>query len=238
VTGNKLGPASIRRYLNALAAIFKLAIRRGIVHANPLALLDADERPTGGGVRDHYEWLAKEISDLIAASERVAQRRESRCNYSAMIRVLVLLGLRIGEAQAIRVQDVDLLEGVLHVRNSWGRNGKLGPTKTKAGVRDVPLSPGMVELFVAVIPGGAAPEHFVFHAKGNPYRPVSGTPQQLPASPSRGRSQAVPSQSSSLPTNNRADALPPAIKTSAQMPRRPAESTSPTWRTPEGCCSR
>jgi integrase len=168
-----LAPSTIRRYLSPLSAIFKLAIRRGVLHTSPLAQLGEDERATGGGVRDHYEWSTKEISALIAASERVARRPGSRYDYSAMIRVLVMLGLRIGEAQAIRVEDVDLLEGVLHVRHSWGRKGRLGPTKTKAGVRDVPLSPGIVELFVGVIPAEAEPEQFVFHARGNPHRPIS-----------------------------------------------------------------
>lgn len=138
-----------------------------------LALLHADEKPSGGGVRDHREWTAHEISELITASERVARRPGSRYDYSPLVRVLVLLGLRIGEAQALHVQDVDLLGGLLRVRHTWGRHGSLGPTKTKAGVRDVPLGPGLVELFAWVIPPGAEPEQFVFHASGNPWRPLS-----------------------------------------------------------------
>jgi integrase len=136
-------------------------------------MLESDEKPSGGGVRDHYEWTSEEISELIASSERVARRPDSRYDYSPLIRVLVLLGLRIGEAQALRVQDVDLLGGFLRVRHSWGRAGHLGPTKTNAGLRNVPLGPGLVELFAQIIPREAEQEHFVFHALGNPYRPVS-----------------------------------------------------------------
>lgn len=153
----------------------RLAVPQAVAvpDADPLALLHADEKPSGGGVRDHREWTAHEISELITASERVARRPGSRYDYSPLVRVLVLLGLRIGEAQALHVQDVDLLGGLLRVRHTWGRHGSLGPTKTKAGVRDVPLGPGLVELFAWVIPPGAEPEQFVFHASGNPWRPLS-----------------------------------------------------------------
>jgi integrase len=87
--------------------------------------------------------------------------------------LLVFLGLRIGEALAIRVRDVDLLEGVLHVRHNWRRDRTLNDTKTEAGVRDVPLSPGMVDLFVSIIPAEAEPDDFVFHTKYNPRKPIS-----------------------------------------------------------------
>jgi hypothetical protein len=47
-----LRPTSIRRYLTPLSAIMRLAIRRGLVGENPLAVLGDDEQPTGG-VREH-----------------------------------------------------------------------------------------------------------------------------------------------------------------------------------------
>jgi integrase len=175
ITGHPLAPASIRKNLAPLNSIFKLALRRGLISVNSLTLLDEDERAVmaGGGVRDHYEWNAQEISDLIAASERVARRAESRYDYSPLIRVLVFLGLRNGEALGLRVRDVDLLEGIVHVRHNWRRDGSLSDTKTEAGIRDVPLSPGLVNLFAFVIPADADLDDFVFHARGNPRRPVS-----------------------------------------------------------------
>jgi integrase len=90
-----------------------------------------------------------------------------------LIEVLVLAGLRVGEALALRVGDVDLVGGELHVRHTWQRNGGLKAPKTPAGRRIVPLSPGLVDLFAQLIPPDAEPEDFVFHARGNPGRPVS-----------------------------------------------------------------
>jgi integrase len=175
ITGNPLAPSSIRKNLAPLSAIFRLALRRGLIPVNPLTLLDEDERAAmaGGGVRDHYEWNPREISDLIAASERIAKRPEARYDYSPLIRVLVFLGLRIGEALGLRLRDVDLLGGVLHVRHNRRRDGSLTETKTDAGVRDVPLSPGLVDLFARLIPADADPDDYVFHTRRSAGRPIS-----------------------------------------------------------------
>jgi integrase len=77
-----LAPSSIRRYLTPLSAIFKLAVRRGLVPASPLSVLGDDERPTGGGVRDHYVWSTEEISRLIAAADELGRRKGSQYNYT------------------------------------------------------------------------------------------------------------------------------------------------------------
>jgi integrase len=170
-----LKPASIRRYLTPLAAIYKLAIRRGIVPSSPLTLLADDERATGGGVSEHYEWTTKEVSDLIGSAEYFGRQPDSRYDYAPLIRVLVTLGLRVSEALAIRKCDVDLLGATLYVRHTWPRDGKDGSDltepKTKAGKREVPLSPGMVNLFVKLIPVDADEEDFVFSTTRT--RPIS-----------------------------------------------------------------
>src|SRR5207244_1217819 len=143
-----LAPSSIRRYLAPLSAIFKLAIRRGIVPTSPLSVLSDDERPTGGGVKEHYVWSAEEIAALIAAADALGQRKEANYNYAPLIHLLALTGLRVSEALALRWTDVELLTGELHVTGTWSRDGTITAPKTEAGVRTVPLSPGLVDLLV------------------------------------------------------------------------------------------
>jgi len=140
---------------------------------NPLALLSDDERANGGGVRDHYIWSPKEISALLAAAEELGRRAEAQYDYSPLIHLLVLTGLRVSEALALRWCDVDLLEATLHVRHSWSRDGVLTEPKTKNGRRDVPLGPGLVDVLVRLKPDDAADGDFVFATRTNRARPVS-----------------------------------------------------------------
>lgn len=157
-----LNPATIRRYLSPLSAIFKLAIRRGAITVSPLSLLSDDERPSGGGLREHYIWTAEEISNLIAAADQLGHRREAQYNYAPLIQLLALTGLRVGEALGLRWESVDLLAGELHIDAAWSRERTLTVPKTKAGVRTVPLSPGLVDLFVQLKPENARETDFVF----------------------------------------------------------------------------
>ena len=148
-----------------------MAIRRGIVPVSPLALLSDDERPTGGGVRDHHVWSSEEISRLLSAAEDLGRRREANYDYSPLVRLLVLTGLRVSEALALRWQDIDLLNATINVRHSWSREGQLTPPKTKAGRRGVPIAPGLVDMLTLLKPDDASDEDFVFSTTGR--RPIS-----------------------------------------------------------------
>lgn len=171
ITGRRLTVASARRYLVPLSLIFKLAVRRGIIAASPMPSVEreASTEPK----RKKFEWSPDSISKLVDAAEGLAARPESRYDYAPLIRVLVTLGLRVGEALALRWCDVRLLEAELHVEHTWGRDGddRLGPPKTSAGVRTVPLAPGMVDLFALLKADDAGEEDFVFSTTGK--RPVS-----------------------------------------------------------------
>jgi integrase len=168
-----LAPASIKRYLTPLSAIFQLAVRRGIVPSSPLSLLSDDERPNGGGKRAQFRWSRQAIRDLVSAAEYLARQPEARYDYTRLIRFQIGTGLRPSECLGLRVRDVGLLEGRLFVSGSLLRDGTVGDTKTAAGRRIVPLSDELVELLVAIIPENALPEHFIFHAHGNPSRALS-----------------------------------------------------------------
>ncbi|MFZ0347008.1 MAG: site-specific integrase, partial [Pseudolabrys sp.] len=56
----------------------------------------------------------------------------------------IFTGMRLGEIRGLRWSDVDLDAGVIHVRQRADEWGKMGPPKTKAGKRDIPLAPIVV----------------------------------------------------------------------------------------------
>jgi integrase len=158
-----LSPTSIRRYLTPLSAIMRLAIRRGLIGENPLSVLGDDEKPTGGGVREHYSWSPKEISALIAAADERGKLKTSRYNYAPLIHLLALTGMRVSEALALQWGDIDLVAGEIRLTHSLSRVTKeLDAPKTRAGVRTIPLGPGLVDRLLTIKPLDAADDHFVF----------------------------------------------------------------------------
>jgi integrase len=56
----------------------------------------------------------------------------------------IFTGMRLSELRGLRWSDVDLDAGQIHVRQRADGWGKTGPTKSKAGMRDIPLAPLVV----------------------------------------------------------------------------------------------
>jgi integrase len=158
--------STIRRYLSPLSSIMRLAVRRALIGENPLSVLSDDEKPTGDGVREHYEWSPQEISALIAAADERGSKPTSRYNYAPLIHLLALTGMRVSEALALRWCNVDLLGAEIRVTHSLSRvGGELTAAKTKAGFRPIPLGPGLVERLLAIRPIEADEQHFVFSSE-------------------------------------------------------------------------
>ena len=169
ITGKRLRWKSAKRYLNPLGLISRRAIKRGILSVNLLAMIDEEpDEP-----KRRFEWSPDAISALLLSARDLDGRPKARYSYAPLIGFLMLTGLRVGEALGLRAGAVDLLGGRLVVQHSWGRHGELGPPKTAAGLRVVPLGDQLVALLASLIPTDADPEDFVFHARNDSRRPIS-----------------------------------------------------------------
>ena len=131
----KATPTQQANAYGLLKSIFKEAVEEGLVEANPC-------RVKGGGQKER----AREIEVLS-----VAQLERYLLAVPEARRVPLLLagwcGLRSGEVRGLRVRDLDLDAGVVHVRQAVVRlKGRLliGPPKTAAGVRSVAIPPHLV----------------------------------------------------------------------------------------------
>ncbi|MEG3753130.1 tyrosine-type recombinase/integrase [Psychromonas arctica] len=58
-----------------------------------------------------------------------------------MIQFLAWTGMRPGEMKALAWEDIDLKEGIAHVKYNINRQGQLKPPKTKSGIRKIELLP-------------------------------------------------------------------------------------------------
>jgi integrase len=119
-------PALIEATCTPLRAILARAVERNIISINPaLGLRIPTDRKRRERIAPPKECRA--LLDALRASDR------------ALWATALFAGLRRGELQALRVQDIDLAAGVIHVRGSWDQYCGRGETKSGKD-RRVPIA--------------------------------------------------------------------------------------------------
>jgi integrase len=144
------GAPTIKKAHALLRQIMKTAFEDELIRRNPVVAM---ELPTVVP----KEQRALTIQELLRLSEM-------RPDYKALILVMGIMGLRIGEACALQVQDVNLFKGELTVRRGMthGENYKrfTDTTKTKQ-VRTIPI-PAPLGALLAPLVDGQKPSSPVF----------------------------------------------------------------------------
>ncbi len=157
-----LSASRIRQAAVTLGQLLEAAVKDGMIGRNPVAGMKLPRLP-------HREaaYFEPDVVDKIAD--------EIDGSYGLLIRVLGTVGLRWGEAAALRRRHVDLLRRRLHVEGSLAElSGRLieGSTKSHA-VRSVPLSPGLAAALERHLQERVGPERdaYLFTApNGGPLR--------------------------------------------------------------------
>lgn len=121
-----LSPSSVSNTLNPVQAIFRHAVRRELVTVNTAHDL---ELPATNGRRDRIA-SAVEAAELLDGLPRRDRALWATAFYA---------GLRRGELQALRWDDVDLGRSEIRVSRSWDQEAGPVAPKSKAGVRTVPI---------------------------------------------------------------------------------------------------
>jgi integrase len=116
-------PRTVQLHLNVLHDVFKTAKAEELVDANPV---EGAERPKVPPRR----WRILEPAEIRSVASKFTDQQAR-----VVFLTLVLTGLRQFELRGLVWRDVDLLEGVLRVRDS----------KTEEGIRSIALSPMLVE---------------------------------------------------------------------------------------------
>jgi len=128
-----------RKVLITLGSMLAFAQGRGLVAQNVArgVRLKVDARETASGpLRAGVDFpTMAELNTLIEKSEG---------RWRPFIITAIFTGMRMSELRGLRWNDVDLDAGQIHVRQRANAWGKLGPTKSKAGMRDIPLAPIVV----------------------------------------------------------------------------------------------
>jgi integrase len=131
-----LSASSVRTIYTVIRAALDVAVRDGLIHRNPAALVKrpAVERKDAG-------YLSAQQAEALLETIR-GDRLE------ALYRVMLATGLRRGEALALHWRDVDFDAAVVRVRWTLSRTSaglELGEPKTEKSRRTVPLPIPAVE---------------------------------------------------------------------------------------------
>jgi len=122
-----LAPATILATVTPVRAIYRRARQLGEVQANPtsgLSVPAVDRRQTRFAT-------AEQVEAMLGALEDPADR--------ALWATALYAGLRRGELEALRREDVDLATGVIRVQRGWDQvEGEIAP-KSNQGRRRVPI---------------------------------------------------------------------------------------------------
>jgi integrase len=128
-----------RKVLTTLKTMLTFAQGRGLVAQNVarnVRIKNDDRQASGGPLRAGVDFPA--MAELNALIEAASGR------WRPLLVTAVFTGMRASELRGLRWADVDLEAGKIHVRQRADKWGKMGPTKSTSGKRDIPLAPIVV----------------------------------------------------------------------------------------------
>jgi integrase len=155
-----VGPWAKVSTLRLLRSILDVAHQDGRIHRNPATGVSAGRIPE----RERHRYLtAQEVQTLAAACG----------NEGDVVIVLAYTGLRWSELVGLRVKDIDLTARRLYIRRAAPEvEGRIviGPPKTRAGIRTVPLPQVVVDILKRRISGRAADDPAITSPNGKMLR--------------------------------------------------------------------
>lgn len=142
--------AMTRAVLASLKAILKEAQRRGLVGQNVAMQTQVrqskrDREKVEIPSKDEIRSMLNKAAEMWQLARPLTSRgREGRAialPWRPLILTAIFSGLRLSELRGLTWEHVDLTDGVIRVRQRADLRNKMGPPKSEAGKRDVPLAP-------------------------------------------------------------------------------------------------
>ena len=130
LSGRKSGGSYVNQIHDNITLVFQCAVKEGILVANPCDMADPPRMDT----KPKKAIQPDKVRELVAELDPTDPHE---CAYL----LAVTLGLRRGEICGLSWSDVDFERNVVDVSHSYDSLGNLKGTKTKAGMRLLPLSP-------------------------------------------------------------------------------------------------
>lgn len=142
--GKPLSEKNVINRVGQIRALFQRAVDDGLLSKSPAVSLK----------RFPTQHQAVERTSVPTVDEIHALAEAAPRWLSVAIRVAALTGLRSGEVTGLRVEDVDFLRRVVHVRVQSGLQvDEVRPVKSRTAVRDIPISDEVAKLLAGMLEG-------------------------------------------------------------------------------------
>lgn len=124
--------------VRALSSIITEAQRRGLAAQN-----------VASGVKVIRKGREKARITIPTKTELRAILQAATDDEKPLIMTAILTGLRSSELRGVRWADIDLKKNVISVHQRADQWGEIGPPKSQAGYRTIPISPALVKTLTA-----------------------------------------------------------------------------------------
>ena len=133
-------PALARKVITSLGSLLADAMERGLVARNVVRELRSNRRRGKERRAERRQKSKLKIGvDIPSREEIKAIIDAAQGTFRPLILTAIFTGLRASELRGLRWNDIDLNKRELHVRQRADRYNKIGPPKSEAGQRTVPL---------------------------------------------------------------------------------------------------
>ena len=130
----------VRRVIRTLGTLLADAQERGLVARNVVRELKSARRPGADRRADRRQKGRLKVGvDIPSPTEIRVFIAALEGRWRPILMTATLTGLRASELRGLRWQDIDFKSGELHVRQRADLRNKIGPPKSAAGERSVPL---------------------------------------------------------------------------------------------------
>src|SRR5260370_14549579 len=153
-----LSASSVHGIRTALSKVLQAAVEWGYLDNNPArGLIVGDRHPA----KERLFLTSTQVRTLVGSLSDPCR---------AIVSLLALKGLRIGELLALRWKHIDTSVGVIRVRETV-HEGSFGTPKTRSSRRDIPIS-GFARVLLEGLSTSATQDDLVFHSRnGAPVNP-------------------------------------------------------------------
>ncbi|MBX9597146.1 MAG: site-specific integrase [Burkholderiales bacterium] len=148
---------TIRNTLIPLSKVLKTALNDRVIKSNPLEDLDLDEI-----IKDIAKPSIREKIDPFSTEEKEYLINIATGQLKNIVQFNFWAGLRTGELIALRWQDIDLENRIIHVKHNIVRGKEKAP-KTKSGVRKIIMLPQAEIALIQQFEITGRQNDFVFH---------------------------------------------------------------------------